>query len=30
MKKRHGITADDRYRDENRLIGYAPHGFEWL
>ena len=30
MKKRHGITADDRYRDEIRLIGYAPHGFEWL
>jgi len=30
FKERYGITADDRYRDEIRLIGYAPHGFEWL
>jgi hypothetical protein len=30
MKERHGITADDRYREELKLIGYAPHGFEWL
>ena len=30
MKARHAITADDRYREEVKLIGYAPHGFEWL
>ena len=30
LKERHGITADDRYREEVKLIGYAPHGFEWL
>jgi hypothetical protein len=30
LKQRHGITADDRYRDEVKLIGHAPHGCAWV
>jgi hypothetical protein len=30
IKARHGITADDRYRQEIKLIGHAPHGVAWL
>lgn len=30
IKARHGITADDRYREEVKLIGYAPHGVEFV